>query len=299
MNYLDEINKFYNWLMLKSIPPDAQALWHLLMQMNNKSAVNINEKWYWKTEFTISNTLITSILAFSRQQLDRMRNVLIQSGRIVYRKGRGNQSGFYKIIPFDTSLTEQTLQDVRVWVDANNVTQTVTQPVTQIDTQTGHKADTNENLCNIFGTYINNNINNKYKNNYYDSIHQSISNYTKDEIDKIDRIIKENIDFIILQTEYPEDEIKNIVDIMVDVICSSVRAVRIGSKDVDIEHVRNRFLSLNCDHIRYILDSFKTNTVKVRNIKAYIIASLYNAPATMASYYAAEVNHDMNKSQKY
>ena len=36
-----------------------------------------------------------------------------------------------------------------------------------------------------------------------------------------------------------------------------------------------------------------SNTTKVRNIKSYLLAALYNAPATMDSYYRAEVNHDL------
>lgn len=120
MNYISEIRAFYDWIQFNSTPADAQALWHTLMYLNNKYAIQINGQWFWRVEFTVTNTTLQSMLKFSRTQLDRMRNVLIQSGRIEYRKGRGNQSGAYKMIPFD----------------AQYVTQTVTHPVTQTDTQT-------------------------------------------------------------------------------------------------------------------------------------------------------------------
>ncbi len=141
MNYITEINNFYDWLILNPIPPDAQALWHFLMQMNNRCAVNIGGKFYWRVDFKVPNTTVTSILAFSRQQLDRMRNELIQAGRIVYKKGKGSQAGTYRMIPFD----------------ANYVTQYVTQLDTQYDTQPDTQVWV---LCNIFGTLINSNINN-------------------------------------------------------------------------------------------------------------------------------------------
>lgn len=134
MNYIAEIRAFYDWLQLNQLPADAQALWHLLMHFNNKAARKQGDSWMWPEKFTVANSTITSILSFSRQQLDRMRNVLIQAGRIEYKKGQGSRSGTYRLIPFD----------------ANYVTQSVTQTVTQ----TGHKPDTNPDLCNIFGTYI-------------------------------------------------------------------------------------------------------------------------------------------------
>lgn len=175
MNYISEINSFYNWAMFNPLPPDAQALWHVLMQMNNRCAVKVNDEWYWRVEFSVPNMTLLSILTFSRQQLDRMRNVLIQAGRIVYKKGKGNQSGTYKIIPFDNSVVDNYVDNFpdRLWItcEANNVTQVDTQMVTQVDTQSGHKplhkTDTKEDLCNIFGTLINsNNIKN---NNIYNN----------------------------------------------------------------------------------------------------------------------------------
>lgn len=120
MNYIAEIRAFYDWTTFNSIPADAQALWHALMYLNNKCAIQVRGQWLWRVEFTVANTTLESILKFSRSQLDRMRNVLIQSGRIGYRKGRGNQSGTYRLIPFDTQY----------------VTQTVTYSATQTDTQT-------------------------------------------------------------------------------------------------------------------------------------------------------------------
>lgn len=131
MNYIQEINAFYNWLITNPIPADAQALWFALMHINNKCG--------WQKRFTVANTTLLSILGFSRQQLDRMRNVLIQAGRIEYTKRNGRKAGTYRIISFVS----------------NNVTQPETQVLTQPETQTGHNCST---LNKLNKTKLNNNI---------------------------------------------------------------------------------------------------------------------------------------------
>lgn len=119
MDYISAIRAFFDWLQLNPLPADAQALWHMLIYVNNKCAVHIDGTWYWLLEFTVPNKTLTSMLGFSRTQLGRMRNTLIQRGRILYKKGCGNQAGTYQLIPFGEHY----------------VTQTVTHPVTQKVTQ--------------------------------------------------------------------------------------------------------------------------------------------------------------------
>ena len=63
--------------------------------------------------------------------------------------------------------------------------------------------------------------------------------------------------------------------------------------DYPAEVVKSRFLKLNSSHIEYVLDRMRENTTYVRNIKKYLLAALYNAPATIDSYYASLVNHDL------
>lgn len=123
MNYIAEIRAFYDWKQTNKLTADAQALWHTLMHINNKCAVCIDGEWLWRVEFRVSNQTLLSYLEFSRTQLDRMRNDLIQRGRIRYRKGKGNQCGTYQMIPFNTQY----------------VAQTVTQPGTQTGTQLWRK----------------------------------------------------------------------------------------------------------------------------------------------------------------
>jgi len=67
----------------------------------------------------------------------------------------------------------------------------------------------------------------------------------------------------------------------------------IASNTYPVALVKSKFLKLNYSHIEYVMDCFKSNTSKVKNIKKYLLAALFNAPSTMDSYYRAEVNHDM------
>ena len=98
-----------------------------------------------------------------------------------------------------------------------------------------------------------------------------------------------------LQKDYPYDvdRLENILELVVEIVCSKRQIIRIGGDDRPIEVVKSRFMKLDSEHIRYVLDCFKENTTKIRNIRQYMLASLYNAPTTIGSYFDALVRHDM------
>lgn len=109
------------------------------------------------------------------------------------------------------------------------------------------------------------------------------------------QILKENIDYDILKQNlgYNADILDEILDIMVDTLSSTKTTIRIGGQDFYGEVVRSRLLKLNSEHINYVIDCLKENTTKVRNIRAYLLTALYNAPTAISSYYTALVNHDL------
>lgn len=86
-----------------------------------------------------------------------------------------------------------------------------------------------------------------------------------------------------------------LVDIMVETVCTQRKTIRIASDNYPAEVVRSKFLKLTAEHIEYVADCFRANTSKVRNIKQYLRAMLFNAPSTMDSYYTSKVAHDMAK----
>ena len=107
--------------------------------------------------------------------------------------------------------------------------------------------------------------------------------------------LKEQLDFEVLKQEYPYDKemIDGILEMILDVLCSKRKMIRIAGDDKPVNVVKGRFMKLTIEHIRYVMTCLQENTTKIRSIKQYMLAALYNAPSTIDGYYRAEVNHDM------
>ena len=107
--------------------------------------------------------------------------------------------------------------------------------------------------------------------------------------------LKDQLDIEILKQEYPYDRemIDGILELILDVLCSKRKMIRIAGDDKPVNVVKGRFMKLTIEHIRYVMNCLQENTTKIRSIKQYMLAALYNAPSTIDGYYRAEVNHDM------
>lgn len=108
-------------------------------------------------------------------------------------------------------------------------------------------------------------------------------------------IVLENIDYDVLvqNPQIDQEQLDEIVEILVDTVCTSRKTIRIASDDFPADVVRSRFLKLTGSHIQYVLACMRENTTRIRNIKKYLLAALYNASVTMGSYYSALVQHDL------
>ena len=108
-------------------------------------------------------------------------------------------------------------------------------------------------------------------------------------------MIRENIEYDILAKNNPADRIRldELVELMLDTVCSKRSSIRIAGDEFPPEVVKSRFLKLEAQHIQYVLDSLKDNPPHIRNIKQYLLTALYNAPLTMENYYAAQIDHDL------
>lgn len=106
-------------------------------------------------------------------------------------------------------------------------------------------------------------------------------------------LIRENIEYDVLCSRCGEQRVDGIVELMLETMLSRRPTIRIAGDNFPRAVVGSRFLKLRADHIEYVFDCLDRNTTKISNIKAYLLAALYNAPATMDSYYRAEVNHDL------
>ena len=90
------------------------------------------------------------------------------------------------------------------------------------------------------------------------------------------------------------ETLDEIVDLLVETVCSARKSIRIAGDDYPAELVKSKFMKLDSSHIEFVFDCLSKNTSEIRNIKKYLLAMLFNAPSTINGYYAALVAHDMN-----
>ena len=116
-----------------------------------------------------------------------------------------------------------------------------------------------------------------------------------DEMQWVREEIRENIDYEGLVWDYPYDSdiFEGYVELMSEAACSTKETVHICGQDIPTLLVRSRFLKLERGHIEYVRDSLCNTTATIGNIKAYTLAALYNAPATMGQYYTSLASRDM------
>ena len=110
-----------------------------------------------------------------------------------------------------------------------------------------------------------------------------------------EEIIKDNIEYehFIKHTNIDRERLDEIVSLILETVCTKRKTIRIAGDDYPAELVKAKFMKLNSSHIEFVFDCMKENTTKIRNIKQYLKAVLFNAPNTIDSYYTALVNHDM------
>lgn len=110
-----------------------------------------------------------------------------------------------------------------------------------------------------------------------------------------EEIIKDNIEYDILAQDkhIDVDRLDEIVTLILETVCTARKTIRVAGDDYPAELVKSKFMKLDSSHIQFVFDCMKENTTKIRNIKKYLLAVLFNAPSTMDSYYTALVAHDM------
>ena len=118
---------------------------------------------------------------------------------------------------------------------------------------------------------------------------------TKGSFESYRELILENIDYDVLAGDpcVDREQLDEIVDLLQETVCSTRSRIRVAGNDYPAEVVRSKLLKLNSEHIRFVTDCLKQNTTRIRNIRQYLLASLFNAPSTMSSYYTALVAHDV------
>ena len=111
----------------------------------------------------------------------------------------------------------------------------------------------------------------------------------------LEEYFSHSLEIDLLLRLYPDDEdtLYQIVNLLVDTCATNRKLLHIAGDDKPAEVVRSRFMKLNADHIRFVLKCLAENSSPIRNMKQYLLASLYNAPTTMQLSYQNQTNHDL------
>ena len=135
--------------------------------------------------------------------------------------------------------------------------------------------------------------NQTYPSQLYPSIHPP--GPPLDGLNRYDRRedIKGQIGYGRLLTDYGQEDADELVELLMDVFCTTRPTIRIGGEERPTAQVVERLKLLDYGHVKYVEECLSANTNKIRNIRAYLLTALYNAPATMGRYYQAEAQHDL------
>ncbi|MCR4692308.1 MAG: replication initiator protein A [Firmicutes bacterium] len=113
-----------------------------------------------------------------------------------------------------------------------------------------------------------------------------------------EKAIKSNIEYDITVQKFDKKWLDEIIELMVDVVCSREEYIRISKQEYPQEVVKSRFLKINSSHIEYIYFALKDNSSKVRNIRAFLITTIYRSFETADNWFSAKVNYDMAKTNE-
>ena len=131
--------------------------------------------------------------------------------------------------------------------------------------------------------------------NPYPSIHLR---ERQEDVAVIRDSVRSQIGYDCLVTPYNRDRMDEIVELMVEILCTGRETITISGAEYPAELVRERMRKINSMHIEYIFGCLEQNASRVRNIKKYLLTTLFNAPATMGNYYDAQVRYDRRKREE-
>lgn len=110
-----------------------------------------------------------------------------------------------------------------------------------------------------------------------------------DEIEEKEALLRGKWGYTALLDHYRQEKLDGLISLGVDVLLSRKTTIRIGGQEVPTKQVQQRLLSLDFTHIDYVLECFQNTNTPIRNIRAYLLTALYNAPTTIDAYYENQV----------
>lgn len=258
----------------KDLSGDDKLLYGILLDRMGLSLRNnwLDEKKRAYIIFTIEDVMST--MHCSEHKAVKMLNNLETKAHLIERKrrGQGKPSQIYvkKFVP---------LQNMQFKNCNNDNSGTAERAIQELSKLQCNNTDQNNNKKNNTDSFI---LLGKGKEAI--KVRKQYEDYFKD----------------ILETDYLKrthmndaETIDGIVELLIDICCSNKEYVIIAGDDKPLYVVKQRLMKLNSGHIEYVLKCLSDNTTKIRDIKQYLLAVLYNAPATISPHYQSWVNNDM------
>lgn len=285
----------------KALSTDAKVLYGLML---DRMSLSIKNKWIGEggrayIYFSVEDTM-EMLNCKKNKAIDTIKELDAESGLGLIekkRQGQGKPTIIYvKNFMLEGAETVQKLEKQTSETEENsvdNVSEVGKTNFKRFENPTSRstknqplevcKKDTNNTKVN----------NTEYSDTYL--ISSADSDVGLDEYTAYAEIIRENLDWEILCDRYPYDRelLEGIYDLILETVLCKSGTVLIARNEYPVQLVKLKFLKLHSGHIAYVVDCLKGNTSKVRNIKKYLLAALFNAPTTISGYYQAEVNYDM------
>lgn len=250
---------------LKNLSLGAKAVYSLLLDALNKSG-HLDKLGHAFIVYPIKT--IMSDLDISKQTAINYLNELTKEGLITkFKRGLGMASLIY---PMDCGFAAKSNTKI---TDESSGQELTTSKVKKLDPNNDIYLHTSYNLK------FNNNINksNLIKSDVMDD---------KSDYDTAFNDFTKQIDAISLKKNHPEEAeiIDGMVEILTETFMINSKKMVVCGKSLPTEIVKGRLLRLGEEHIEYVLECLNKNTSKIKNIKKYLLAALFNAPATLMSY---------------
>ena len=267
----------------------AKVLYSVLL---DRMGLSMKNKWLDeenKVYIIYQITEIQSDLGFSKKKAMDYLTELEKIG-LIEKKKRG--FGLPNIIYVKSFMAHQRSNEMRTSQEKDLVHRSIEIGTSEVRNKhlRGAEIDTSE------VPYMNYNNQSNIKSNHIKSDGDRIRCDQKEQtINAYAELVKKNIDFDVLLHTYSreQDLVEEIYQLILETVQTEKDMIRIAGEYYPAGFVKGKLLKLNYSHIEYVLECMDKNTTKVRNIKQYLLAALFNAPSTIGSYYKAAVNHDM------
>ena len=160
-----------------------------------------------------------------------------------------------------------------------------------------HQLSTNILNTDLLNTELSNpNQSNPYQSSKEQKGRKRYDEIRCDSLEEIREMVLENLEYEYIKNNHNRERLDEIVDLMVETLCSTKETINVAGDDYPAQLVKEKLLRINCLHIEYVFECLDKTTTYIRNIKRYLLATLFNAPSTIDSYYSALVNHDLNRN---